>query len=233
MKGIAKAIKRIMSQKTFPPLSIKQQQPDPSTEHQTKKHKKDHQAEAVSVAEERKSAGEGSERQTRGSNVIVEFVTPKPGEAAALTIFAVRSHQDAYHTMKCSEEEACRVLAVDEEQIKYGQVEKMIDTDNEMLIGFYSLKSSIRESDKSIELGHVFVDQRYARQGMGSMLFRRAAESAYYRGASKMHFISDPNAVGFYIKLGASMTGHEQNLLDPSKDVAWMEYVIDSNDIYF
>lgn len=228
------AITKIEEVKVYP-FPSSSFEADLITEHRKKKHKKDTSTNDTSIFNESKTDERKrliDDKGSGGGTVIVEFITPKPGEAYALTLFAVKANQDAYNSMKCSLEEACRVLAVEEEQIKYGQVEKMIDTDNEALIGFYSLKN-IRESDKSMELGHVFVDQRYARQGMGTKLFRRAAESAYYRGASRLHFISDPNAVGFYSKLGATVVGHEKNMLDPSLDVAWMEYNIDSKDIYF
>ncbi|CAE7679159.1 unnamed protein product [Symbiodinium microadriaticum] len=170
--------------------------------------------------------GDGEYIQQAGSSgsVLSEFTLAQPGEAAELTLFAVQSNQDAYHTRVCTEEEACRLLAVEEEQIRHGLVEKII-TDNGSLIGFYSLKS-LRESDQSMEIGHIFVDSQHVKLGFGKILFERATESAFHRGATKVHFISDPGAVGFYLKLGAKKTGEDANFLNPEVNVSWMQYII-------
>ena len=156
---------------------------------------------------------------------LVEFVLAARGEEVALTTFAVQSNLEVHGTLVCTMEKAKQVLAVSEQQIEYGLVEKIVCSEDGSLIGFYSLKP-LRESDQSMELGHLFIGSRFVKQGFGCTLFRRAAKNASDRGAVMMPFISDPDAVGFYLKMGATKTGEDINLLNPAVNVSWMMYTL-------
>jgi GNAT superfamily N-acetyltransferase len=53
------------------------------------------------------------------------------------------------------------------------------------------------------------------RKGYGTALFKRAVEIARIKGATLLSWISDPDSIEFYIKMGAECVGVEENLLNP------------------
>jgi GNAT superfamily N-acetyltransferase len=57
------------------------------------------------------------------------------------------------------------------------------------------------------ELDHLWIEPERIGQGVGSQLFRFAVERARALGASRLELESEPNAVGFYEKLGATRVG--------------------------
>jgi GNAT superfamily N-acetyltransferase len=52
-------------------------------------------------------------------------------------------------------------------------------------------------------LDDLWVEPEWIGAGLGSLLFRRAAERATRLGAVRLEWEAEPNAVGFYEKLGA------------------------------
>jgi len=57
-------------------------------------------------------------------------------------------------------------------------------------------------SDGVAVLDHLWVDPGAMGQGLGSRLFRLAADRARELGAERLEWSSEPNAVGFYEKVG-------------------------------
>jgi GNAT superfamily N-acetyltransferase len=51
-------------------------------------------------------------------------------------------------------------------------------------------------------LDDLWVDPAWVRRGLGGRLFRRAADRARELGAERLEWGAEPNAVGFYEKLG-------------------------------
>jgi GNAT superfamily N-acetyltransferase len=51
-------------------------------------------------------------------------------------------------------------------------------------------------------LDHLWVDPAWMGRGLGSLLFRLAADRARELGAQRLEWSAEPNAVGFYEKLG-------------------------------
>ena len=51
-------------------------------------------------------------------------------------------------------------------------------------------------------LDHLWVDPGSMRAGIGSALFRRAADRAAELGATRMEWGAEPNALGFYRRMG-------------------------------
>jgi GNAT superfamily N-acetyltransferase len=70
---------------------------------------------------------------------------------------------------------------------------------NDEPAGFYSLK----EENGSWWLDHLWVRVEAMGQGLGAFLFRHAKRRAKLCGASTLRIESDPNAQGFYEKMGA------------------------------
>ncbi|MDQ1729594.1 MAG: hypothetical protein QOD33_1719 [Pyrinomonadaceae bacterium] len=78
------------------------------------------------------------------------------------------------------------------------------------LIGFYAL---IIRGDKA-ELDHLWVAPAHLGSGIGKTLFLHAMQNAARRDVSAVGISSDPNAEGFYRKLGAYRTGETVSEID-------------------
>ncbi len=85
------------------------------------------------------------------------------------------------------------------------------DEDEKFLhIGFYSL--SFKEG--ICWLDHLWVLPEHIGAGFGGQLFLHACEIAETLGATELHILSDPNAEGFYLRMGAQRAGEEPSGVD-------------------
>ncbi len=71
------------------------------------------------------------------------------------------------------------------------------------IVGFYALSNDGSE----FEVDHMWVDPRHIGTGIGSALFRHATDTARAKGGDLLRIVSDPNAEGFYRKMGARPAG--------------------------
>lgn len=71
------------------------------------------------------------------------------------------------------------------------------------ILGFYALS----HEDDAFELEHMWVDPHDIGRGVGALLFEHAALTVRSQGGSVLHIASDPNAEGFYRKMGALLVG--------------------------
>lgn len=71
------------------------------------------------------------------------------------------------------------------------------------LLGFYAL---IVRGDKA-ELDHMWVAPTHLGTGVGKELFIHAMQRAAGSNVSEVEILSDPNAEGFYRKMGAHRSG--------------------------
>ena len=69
--------------------------------------------------------------------------------------------------------------------------------------GFYALTGTGRR----LELEHLWVSPAWIGSGAGRLLFEHAMEKAMSRGASVLRIEADPNAEGFYLRMGAKRIG--------------------------
>lgn len=83
------------------------------------------------------------------------------------------------------------------------------ETDGE-IVGFYAL---IAEGNNA-ELEHLWVAPSHIGQGVGKELFLHAMQVAAERKFSSVEILADPNAAGFYRRMGASRTGESISELD-------------------
>ena len=86
-----------------------------------------------------------------------------------------------------------------------------VATRNDARIGFYGLEL---EDDK-VDLLHMWVLPHTMGQGVGRCLFLHAVERARQLGFRTLEIESDPNAEGFYLRMGARRVGshiHESQL---------------------
>lgn len=71
------------------------------------------------------------------------------------------------------------------------------------IVGFYALS---RAGDR-FELEHCWVEPRHMRCGVGAALFDHAISRVRSGGGSMLRIASDPNAEGFYRRMGARRVG--------------------------
>ena len=69
--------------------------------------------------------------------------------------------------------------------------------------GFYALTGTGGE----LELEHLWVLPAWIGSGAGRLLFEHAMETAASRGVNSVEIEADPNAEGFYLKMGAQRVG--------------------------
>jgi len=124
----------------------------------------------------------------------------RPEEADALSALALRSK--AHWGYDAEFLEACRSeLTFGADFIDSGEV-RLVENGGGP-IGFYSLVPW----NSDVELGHLFVDPDYVRQGIGRLLWEDAVRRAVVLGYDRLIIESDPNAEDFYLKLGAERIG--------------------------
>jgi GNAT superfamily N-acetyltransferase len=78
------------------------------------------------------------------------------------------------------------------------------------VLGFYAL---ILAEDKA-KLDHLWVAPAHIGSGVGKELFIHAMQSAARRNVSQIDILADPNAEGFYRKMGAHRIGEEVSEID-------------------
>ena len=67
---------------------------------------------------------------------------------------------------------------------------------------------------QQLRLEHLWVLPEYMRRGIGRALFHELARLGRVAGWSTLQIVSDPNAEGFYLRLGAKRIGEEISDLD-------------------
>lgn len=124
----------------------------------------------------------------------------RPDEARSLSELALRSK--AHWGYDPGFLEACRAeLSVTPEFVNEGEVH-VLEQDGQ-IAGFYSLTPW----NSDLELGHFFVEPATMGRGVGKMLWDDAVQRACALGYDRLLVQSDPNAEGFYTRLGAERIG--------------------------
>lgn len=78
------------------------------------------------------------------------------------------------------------------------------------LLGFYAL---VVQEEKA-ELDHMWVAPAHIGTGVGKELFIHAMQTAAGQNISEVEILSDPNAAGFYRKMGAHQIGETTSEID-------------------
>jgi GNAT superfamily N-acetyltransferase len=154
-----------------------------------------------------------------------EFVCPDEDEMDFLTNFSIFCIDQSYGTRTCNDTIAYEFFEISKHEVQAGFVEKLIDADSKLFIGFYSLTKRYMDENSRIiiELGSLFVNPTHHRVGIGSVLFRRAISQAISFGCNKLQWISHPNAAAFYKKCGATTKCNILNVLNPDIPAPWFE----------
>ena len=96
-----------------------------------------------------------------------------------------------------------------------GRNEVYAATLNEEILGFYALVGEGRE----VQLEHLWVSPESMGAGVGRLLFDHAASRAASLGAEILRIEADPNAEGFYRRMGARRVGETSYPIDNQRRV--------------
>jgi ribosomal protein S18 acetylase RimI-like enzyme len=92
----------------------------------------------------------------------------------------------------------------------FEQNEGWVAISEDRLIGFYTLQ----EENGNASLENLWVLPEYIGKGVGKKLFLHAVELSRQRGYEILRLEADPNAVGFYEKMGMKQAGEHQYEVD-------------------
>jgi ribosomal protein S18 acetylase RimI-like enzyme len=101
--------------------------------------------------------------------------------------------------------------------IEKNQVFKAVG--QEATAGFYVLIGTAAK----MALDHLWVKPEFIGQGIGRLLFQHAMHQAAALGARQVEIESDPNALGFYLKMGAKQVGTRITIMDRELPLLLME----------
>lgn len=88
--------------------------------------------------------------------------------------------------------------------------EVYLERNGDQIAGFYALMGS----GSQIILEHMWVLPTHMGAGVGKRLFTHAVEQAASLGATTIQIESDPNAAGFYKRMGARQVGDVRSEID-------------------
>jgi len=74
--------------------------------------------------------------------------------------------------------------------------------------------STVQERDGNFWIEHMWVLPEYMGKGIGKQLFAHTLDLVRQRGYQTLQLEADPNAVGFYKKMGLHIIGEHQYELD-------------------
>ena len=123
-----------------------------------------------------------------------------PGDADALTRIAFASKQYWGYPERWISRWS-ETLTITPEFVRGNGVYAAVAGDEP--IGFYALSGAGYE----LELEHLWVMPAWIGSGVGRLLFEHAMDRATSRGAKHVEIEADPNAEGFYLRMGARRTG--------------------------
>lgn len=138
-----------------------------------------------------------------------------------LTDLAMRSKAshgyDAVFMEQCREE-----LAVDERTLSERDV--WVAEAQGKIVGFFGLE---RPEDGVAIVNPIFIEPNLQQGGVGRALWRKLEERARFTGARAIGLDSDPNAVGFYEKMGCRIIGWSPSGSIPGRKLPKMEKPLD------
>ncbi len=137
----------------------------------------------------------------------MQIVRAHPSDAATLTAIALEAKRHWGYPEKWMA--IWRdTLTIRPEQIEVDEV--YCSTDVDEIVGFYGLH---RDRD-TLRLEHLWVLPKLMRRGVGRALFEHSVERTHALGFRSLHIESDPNAEGFYLRMGARRVGMNMMQLD-------------------
>ena len=89
--------------------------------------------------------------------------------------------------------------------------------------GFYKLREI---TTQEVELTDLFLDPLAIGQGWGRALWEHAVAIARNLGYTRMVWESDPNAEGFYLRMGGLRVGEVESTVKPGRKLPQMVYLL-------
>lgn len=146
-----------------------------------------------------------------------------PGEAHILTGVAMRSK--AFWGYGDQFMDACRsALTVTEEKISKRHVYVMTDGPN--IVGFYCLSA---DGGTGV-LEDMFLNPPYIGKGWGRVLWDGVMAQAKALGLREFTIDADPNAEGFYLKMGAERVGEAESTAIPGRKLPKMRIKVNNEE---
>jgi ribosomal protein S18 acetylase RimI-like enzyme len=134
--------------------------------------------------------------------VVARIRAAQPDEASALEALQRRA-ADVWKEYRAQLAAHPDAIEPPHEAIAEGRVRVAVDASGHRL-GFSVV---LPIEDGRCELDDLFVEPRWMRNGIGRMLVHDVATRAAAFGASYIDVIANPNALGFYSRLGFEVTG--------------------------
>lgn len=132
----------------------------------------------------------------------MEIRRAHPTEAATLTAIAVAAKRHWHYA------EALMRLWSDSLRVTPARIEQQaiyVATVDDEVIGFYALIPTT--APEVYELDDLWIRPDSIGQGIGRQLFAHAAAFARAQGGTTLQLVAEPNALGFYQKMGMSKVG--------------------------
>ena len=151
---------------------------------------------------------------------MINIRRAKVGEGSILTNIAINS--EAY-------------WGYDEEYMEsfkntYGVSENYISNyptflieDNQIIVGFYSILMNVGET----ELEYFFINPDYIGKGYGKLLWNHVIENAKSLNIKQLEIVTSPEAIGFYIKMGAVKIGEVESLVKVGRKIPRLIYNVE------
>ncbi|WP_346935612.1 GNAT family N-acetyltransferase [Clostridium sp.] len=151
---------------------------------------------------------------------MINIRRAKVGEASILTNIAINS--EAY-------------WGYDEEYMEsfkntYGVSENYISNyptflieDNQIIVGFYSILMNVGET----ELEYFFINPNYIGKGYGKLLWNHVIENAKNLNIKQLEIVTSPEAIDFYIKMGAVKIGEVESLVKVGRKIPRLIYNVE------
>ncbi|GAA0774099.1 GNAT family N-acetyltransferase [Clostridium subterminale] len=151
---------------------------------------------------------------------MINIRRAKLGEASILTNIAINS--EAY-------------WGYDEEYMEsfkntYGVSENYISNyptflmeDNQIIVGFYSILMNVGET----ELEYFFINPNYIGKGYGKLLWNHVIENAKNLNIKQLEIVTSPEAIDFYIKMGAVKIGEVESLVKVGRKIPRLIYNVE------
>lgn len=158
-------------------------------------------------------------RSSADAGLLRAAVTRRAGAAEAAALSELAFHSKAVWGYDPEFLEACRSeLTLTPEFISRAEV-YLLELHGRPL-GFYSLV----RWNSDIELGHFFVAAEHIGNGVGRALWQHAVDRARALGFERVLVQSDPNAEGFYLRLGAERIGEVPSQVQPGRSLPLLLY---------
>jgi len=142
----------------------------------------------------------------------MEILRATPGDAETLTriAFAAKRYWGYPERWISQWKES---LTITPDFVRRNEV--YVATLDKEIVGFYALAGAGRR----IELEHLWVSPEHIGTGVGRALFDHAVRNAASLGAETLGIEADPNAEGFYERMGARRVGETSYPIDNQRRV--------------